>query len=131
MAGITAAELGRFLWPFHTLTPLFTPIVAGAWFIAAVLVYTAILGEAMVWTVAPSRIEIMASSPLFRRRFHYRPADVAGFTVVMRDWTDSPTTWTVVLTTVGGVQHEASGFRDETAAEEFMAEVEALLSPDG
>ncbi len=92
------------------------------------LVYAAIFSPAVRWIVRRGRIDIVLRNPIFLRRHHVLPGDIASFSLRTIEWDSGGPTYTVVLTTVNGERFETRDFETTKTAEMFRDRIKSVLT---
>ena len=120
-------ELYRGVWPLSVASPFFLFIIFGAYAVGIPLVYAAIFSPAVRWIVRRGRIDIVLRNPIFLRRHHVLPGDIASFSLRTIEWDSGGPTYTVVLTTVNGERFETRDFGTSKTAEMFRDRIKSVL----
>lgn len=120
-------ELYRGVWPLNFASPFFLFIILGAYSVGIPFVHAGIFAPAARWIVRRGRIDILLRNPIFLKRHRITPADVAGFDVVENDWSDGPSTWSVVMSTRAGDKFSTRNFGTKATADMFRQRIETLF----
>lgn len=129
VAFIAAWELARGVWPLNATTPFFALIILGSWIIATLAIGAGIFGRAIRWHVTQGSITLEARDLLRTRRFHYHPADIAGFTIHEHVSDDGTVTWNTVMRTKSGHSHPTGFFPARADAEALRDTIRTLFTP--
>ncbi|RJT37549.1 hypothetical protein D3227_18155 [Mesorhizobium waimense] len=120
-------ELYRGVWPPNVVSPFFLLIILGAYAVGIPIALAAVFSPAVRWIVRRSRIDIVTRNPIFLRRYHFSPDDVADFSLRMIEWDSGDPTFRVVLTTVKGERFETRDFGTAATAEIFRDRIRSVF----
>ena len=128
---IVPYDLGRGIWPFNLLTPVFTVFVGLGMGLGALLIYAGLISPSLEYEFSPKGLLIKSQFLRGNSQVFHPIANVTGISVIQETNSDGPDNWYAAVNITDLKPLRSRPFGSQATAQDYAAQFRAALGLAG